>query len=274
MVCRRYFAANRLEVLLDEDDSRSSSRARGRGSSSLVSQLHVAIQTLWSQCLFPRAERTNRLVVHSQVSPFLFDLRLRFRLRLCLFLHVQQTLAHNSGWTTVLEFLVPSRPNKTSFSDLLSKRTWWLLTHGSLRSWKLGFWFWLDLLGVSTISSNFWIQFFHPIIFKGNLWRRSRWRLSRYIKLGVCRKGWLRYIFFDRTSILSVEQNVYRPNIYRILVPFPLLLVRCKTWFGQVKLLRIFVIFIYGIHGCKEYCLSLLAQNLSFRYQSWICDGV
>ena len=39
--------------------------------------------------------------VHSQVSPFLFDLRLRFRLRLCLYLHVQQTLAHNSGWMTM-----------------------------------------------------------------------------------------------------------------------------------------------------------------------------
>ena len=35
-----------------------------------ASQLHVAIQTLWSQCLFPRAEWTNRLVVYWQVSPF------------------------------------------------------------------------------------------------------------------------------------------------------------------------------------------------------------
>ena len=52
--CRRFFAANRLEVLLDEDDSRSSSRVREHGSFLLVSQLHVAIQTLWSQCLFPR----------------------------------------------------------------------------------------------------------------------------------------------------------------------------------------------------------------------------
>ena len=54
MGCRRYFVANRLEVLLDEDDSRSSSRVREHGSFLLVSQLHVAIQTLRSQCLFPR----------------------------------------------------------------------------------------------------------------------------------------------------------------------------------------------------------------------------
>ena len=55
MGCRRYFVANRLEVLVDEDDSRSSSRVREHGSLLFVSQLHVAIQTLWSQCLFPRA---------------------------------------------------------------------------------------------------------------------------------------------------------------------------------------------------------------------------
>ena len=46
MGCRRYFAASRLEVLLDEDDSRSSSRVREHESFLLVSQLHVAIQTL------------------------------------------------------------------------------------------------------------------------------------------------------------------------------------------------------------------------------------
>ena len=45
LVCRLYFAASRPEVLLDEDDSRSSSRARESGSSLLVSQLQVAIQT-------------------------------------------------------------------------------------------------------------------------------------------------------------------------------------------------------------------------------------
>ena len=83
--CRRYFAANRLAMLLDEDDSRSSSRVHEHENCWLVSQLHVAIQTLWSQCLFPRAVWTNRWIVHfQQVSPCLFDLRVRFRLCLCL----------------------------------------------------------------------------------------------------------------------------------------------------------------------------------------------
>ena len=66
---------------------------------------------------------------------------------------------------------------------------------------------------------------------------------SGYNKLGVYRTRWLRSILFDRTSILSVEQVVYRP----------LLLVRCKTWFGQIKLLRM------GFTAVKNtVCLSLL----------------
>ena len=41
MGCRRYFAAGRLEVLLDEDDFRSSSKALKRVCFLFVSQLHV-----------------------------------------------------------------------------------------------------------------------------------------------------------------------------------------------------------------------------------------
>ena len=68
--------------------------------------------------------------------------------------------------------------------------------------------------------------------------------------------------------------RLYTDPIHRILVPFPLLLVRCKTWFGEIKLLRIPVILIHGVHGCKEYRLSCPAWILSSRYQSWICNGV
>ena len=50
-----------------------------------------------------------------RVSPFLHDLRLRFHLRLCLDLHVQQTLAHN--WKQVSLFLqVLSQSSKTRLS--------------------------------------------------------------------------------------------------------------------------------------------------------------
>ena len=139
MGCRCYFAASRLEVLLDEDDSRSSSRAHEHGSFLLDSQLHVAIQTLWGQCTFPRAVWTNRWIVHfPQVSPFLFDLRLRFRPRLCFFIY-----RFNRHWhTTLAEWRCFHRScvcvfatKQDFFSDLLSERTWWLLTHGSPRSW-------------------------------------------------------------------------------------------------------------------------------------------
>ena len=53
--------------------------------------------------------------------------------------------------------------------------------------------------------------------------------------------------------------------VHRILVHFPLVLVRCKTWFGQIKLWWIFVILMHGIHGCKEYRLSVPPRILSSR---------
>ena len=92
--CKSAWSASRWR-----DDFRSSSRAHEHETFRLVSQLHVAIQTLWRQCPSSYVVWTNRWNVRFQrVSPCLFDMRLRFRLRLCFFfLHVQQTLAHNSS---------------------------------------------------------------------------------------------------------------------------------------------------------------------------------
>ena len=123
-----------------------------------------AIQTLWSQCLFPRAVWTNRWIVHSQVSTCLFDLRLRFRLRLCLYRHVQQTLAHNSLQVSPFLFVL-SQPNKTSFLIALVSKPGGCSLTGLPVLDKCFFWSWFDLLGVFTTSSNFWTQFFQPIIF-------------------------------------------------------------------------------------------------------------
>ena len=92
MGCRHYFVVHRLEELVDEGDSRSSSRAHEHENFRLVSQLHVAIQIFWSQWPPRWTVWTNRLVVHSQrVSPFYHDLHLRFGLCLCLYRNVQQT---------------------------------------------------------------------------------------------------------------------------------------------------------------------------------------
>ena len=62
--------------------------------------------------------------------------------------------------------------------------------------------------------------------------------------------------------------------VHRILVHFPLLLVRCKTWYGQIKLYWVMMTLMHGIYGCKECRLSVPDWILSSRYQSWICDGV
>ena len=85
MGCRCYFVASRLEVCLDEDDYRSSSRVREHESFLLVSQLHLAIQTLWSRFPPLRMMWTNRLFIQwKRVSPFCLDLHVR--LCLCLWL--------------------------------------------------------------------------------------------------------------------------------------------------------------------------------------------
>ena len=43
--------------------------------------------------------------------------------------------------------------------------------------------------------------------------------------------------------------KLYIDPIHRVLVPFPLLLELCKTRLGQVKLARIFVFLVHGIHS-------------------------
>ena len=177
MGCTRYSAANRLEVLLDEDDFRSSSRALERRSFLLVSQLHVAIlTTLKVNVYFPRAEWTNLLVAHSRVSPFMFGLRLRFRLRLRLSTSSTDTgtqLWLDGGPSTglaVLEFLL-SRPNKTSFPiSWVNEPDCCSLTGlPILDNWVFDFgWIrWESLLLPATSESNSFIQLSLKEIFGG-----------------------------------------------------------------------------------------------------------
>ena len=65
MGCRRYSAASRHEVLLDENDFRFLLQALELGDVLLLSQLHVTVLVFRSQCRAPPPLR---------VSPFLFDL--------------------------------------------------------------------------------------------------------------------------------------------------------------------------------------------------------
>ena len=64
--------------------------------------------------------------------------------------------------------------------------TWLGVTanNGFPRSIMIWVWIWLVWLGtfrsLRNLSiwslSNFWTQFFHPVMFQGDLWRRTRWR--------------------------------------------------------------------------------------------------
>ena len=160
MGCKHYFVVDRLEDLVDGGDSRSSSRADEHEHFRLVSQLHVAIQTLQKRCPPLRTVWTNRLVVQSQrVSPFYLDLHLRLCLCLC--------------QTNKLVFL----QSREKCIDFLNTRTGRLFCHDRSPCSINWIRVWLGWLVVFCLSSNFWTQFLHPIISQGNLRRGPRWRI-------------------------------------------------------------------------------------------------
>ena len=115
---------------------------------------------------------TNRWIVHfQQVSPCLFDLRLRFRLRLCLDLNIQQTLAHNCQQVSC-SYIGAFAVKQDTFVGFLSTRTGWLLTLSKSpcsNHWIFGLW--LGLLGVfttpATSEPNSFIQLSLKEIFGG-----------------------------------------------------------------------------------------------------------
>ena len=162
MGCRRYFAASRLEVLLDEDDSRSSSRVREHGSFLLLSQLHVAIQTLWSQCLFPRVVWTNGMVVHSQVSPVLVWSASTFSSPVFVFIYTSHRHWHTTLYRSLRSW-VCAFAKQDIFSDFLGKQTRWLLTRLPIFDNEFLSFGWIrwESLVLPAI-----IQFFHPITFE------------------------------------------------------------------------------------------------------------
>ena len=172
-------------------------------------------------------------------------------------------------------------------NTFLNLRCGLLSTYGSLRSWWLGFWFWLDSLVFFAGSNDFWIQLFHPIVFT----RTLRWWSKWHIYFLVCDFSRFHHNNFRDTisweciakddcitscliELQSSSLSKLKSTQYTVSKCFALLLVRCKTWFGQIKLLGISVILIRGIHSRKEYRLSFPAWSLSSRYQSRICDGV
>ena len=184
MGCRRWFVVSRFEVLFDEDDVRSCSRALERGNFLRLAQLHVAVLTLWSQCLLlDLSERTCWLLTHGSHRSCLICVYIF----VCVFVFVYKfnRHCHNSGWMVVHPQVSPflSLCFRDQARHLFRSPEWTnlMVAHSRVSPFLLvGFWFWLHSLGVFTASSNFWIQFFHLIIFRGNPWRRSRWHIYIY----------------------------------------------------------------------------------------------
>ena len=89
------------------------------------------------------------------------------------------------------------------------------------------------------------------------------------------RRGWLRSILFDRTSILFRWASCISDPIHRILVPFPLTFactMQDVVWSNQA-LADLFGSYVRRIHGCKDYRLFFPSRILPSRHRSWICDG-
>ena len=147
----------------------------------------------------------------------------------------------------------------------------------------------LGLSGVFTTSGNFWTQFFHPIVFKENLWRKSRWRIYFFV-YDVSRfhhdrlrdtVSWERVIKVDcvRSCLIELKSfllSKFDVNPIHSVLTFLqyFLLLPSKMRCIQVNFIWIFMFFVYRIHSRKEYCLSFLAPILSSWYQSWIHDGL
>ena len=146
------------------------------------------------------------------------------------------------------------------------------------RSRQTSFPFYHDLgLSLVGLVVNFWTveqllhlvleQLLNPIVSSNHVSKKSLESDE------VCRRGWLRSILFDRTSILSVEQTVC-DAIHSIVMSLPCFPhVLCKTRCFQLDRVKMLVFFVQRIHKQKEYFLSV-AQHLWSWCQSWIHDEV
>ena len=160
-------------MLLDEDDFRSYWQVRERWDFLLLSTTACNNPgTLKS--MFISSSWVNCCLSTHEVSPFLFDLRLRFRLRLCLYLHVQQTVAHElvDGFGSIHK-----SPRSCVFGAFATKTrhlfrspewTNLMVAHPRVSPFLIiGFLVLVGFVGCPCcLSSNFWTQFLHPIIFK------------------------------------------------------------------------------------------------------------
>ena len=221
MGCELCFVVDLLEEIVGEGGSRSSWTIHEHESSELISQQNVAIRVFWSRCQ-PRLTLIARDLHHGKhrVSPFY---------------HVSQILQEKNVF-------------RSPENGML------------LRSIMIWVWIWLAWLGTSGLlnncslwlSSNFWTQF-HQVMFQGNLWRRSWWRI--FFLVYDFSSFHQRSIVFDRTSILSSEQCW----CHRILMFLPCFVHGlCKTRCFRVDRVRILLVLSTGSTNRKNTVCLLL----------------
>ena len=155
--------------------------------------------------------------------------------------------------------------------------------NGLLRSITIWVWNWLVRLGtlkllpkVSLWSlSNFWTHFFRQIIFKKDLWRRSRWRIyflvydfsSFHPNNFRNTISWECFKKNDSVQSCRIEPQSFRNSkidvdpIHYVLMSLPcfmhvLRMTRCI----QVDRIKILMVFVHKIHKKKEYCLSVASN--------------
>ena len=148
--------------------------------------------------------------------------------------------------------------------------------NGFHRSIMIWVWVWLAWLGT------------FGVMFQGNLWRVTRWRKNFLVHdfSSVHPNNfrdtisWKCFVKNDSVRSRLIELQSFHQSkidvdqIHRVLMFLPCFMhVLCKTWCFQFDFLRIFVVFVHGIHKQKEYCLSV-TQILTSRYQSLIDDGM
>ena len=202
---------------------------------------------------------------------------------------------------TIVLSLFHNRMSQSRYSEVnvnLFFEHWLLVicitaTNGSPRSITIWVWIWLTWLGTFCLSSNFsfclssyyWTQFFHPVMFQGNLWRVTRWRI--YFLVNDCSSfhpnnfrdtiRWECFVKNDsvRSSLTELQSflqsKIDVDPIHRILMFLPpFLLVQSKTQCIQVDRIRILMVFVREIHKQKEYCL-FGAQNFvqPVSIQTW-----
>ena len=251
-------------------------------SYQLVSQQNVAIRVFWSRSQ-PRLTLSARDLHHGKerVSPFYRDLFLLLKLGSDFHKrNVDETLAQSKQRLSARDLCHGKERSPCSIViySFFTKRTCFdFLRYGALLLWGqttglavlswIWVCIWLGWFGTFCLSSNFslclssncWTQLLHPIMFQGNLWRTTRWRIYLLVydfssfhpnnfPDTISWKCFVKNdsvsIVFDRTSILVFTARLMSTQytvFWFVITCF--VHVLCKTQCFQVDRIRMLMVF-------------------------------